>query len=218
MPRLRISNDRNQGGLKILDLHNQTEFIHQRPWDTLIILDACRFDAFELEYRKYLTGDLTKVLSPASCTRDWLRRTWTENYQDITYISANTFMMSKYSKNPNQYEPIHKFKAIIDVWKEGLTPDLVNKYARKISGRKVLHYILPHSPYIGRNKTDGWVGYLSNLEHVLEYIVEILPELSKTIITSDHGEWFMKGEALHPCSKNSAVLREVPWLENPKVR
>jgi len=199
------------------DLPDQTRLIHERPWDTLIILDACRFAAFEARYEKYLEGDLTKVRSPASCTRDWLRRTWTEEYPDITYISSNNFMMSKISVQPNQYPHIHNFEAIIDVWMVGTTADLINDCARKIPGRKVLHYDQPPLPNEGAIKTGGWEGYNSNLDYVLEYVAEILHELGKTIITSDHGELLLRRQN-HPCNKDYPELVDVPWLENSRVK
>jgi hypothetical protein len=192
---------------------NQTKRIHEEEWDNLIILDACRYDESKSVIPRYFKGEMSLALSPASCTRDWLRLTWTEDYQDITYLSCNPFMQSQDSKHPSQYEPRHKFKRIVDVWKEGLMPEHLEKYALTVRGRKVLHYNFPHKPYHGAIKEETEEGYRANLEFILEYLQGLLPKLKgKTIITSDHGELFLRGEHIHPCSKNSPALREVPWF------
>ncbi len=195
---------------------DQKELIHSSDFDTLIILDACRYDVFSQIYEPYFSGVLLKVRSRASCTRDWLRETWTEDYKDITYISCNQFMASQDYKHPSQYEPRHKFKRIIDVWKEGLMPENIEKYALTTPGRKVLHYNFPHKPYYGKIRTLDLEGYWSNLEFVLEHIEKLLPKLSGlTVITSDHGELFSRHGVIHPCSgpyDNDPRLRDVPWF------
>lgn len=203
-----------------MSLPEQTPLIHKGEWENLIILDACRFDAFEMKYSSFLEGDLIKVRSPASCTRDWLRLTWTQDsYEDLTYISSNMFMQSKHTDHPCQFEDRHKFKEIVDVFLDGIEPELVCAAARMYPGRKVIHFDQPHKPCLGVIKEEGWEGYLSNLEHVLGFVVDLLPDLEgRTVITADHGEWFLKGEMLHPCSKDMPILREVPWMENVKVK
>ena len=46
--------------------------IFAEEWDTLIVLDACRYDFFEKVYRDYLSGTLEKRVSPGSCTEESL--------------------------------------------------------------------------------------------------------------------------------------------------
>jgi len=204
---------------------DQKQLIHETPWDTLIILDACRFDVFSKLYEFYLSGSLQKVRSLASCTRDWLRLTWTEDYQDITYISCNMFMRSQiahttHGEHIHEYGHPERFKRVVDVWIEGLMPEHIEKYALTIPGRKVLHYNFPHKPYYGEVKTQDLRGYCANLEFVLECVVKLLPKLNGlTVITSDHGELFSEHGAYHPCSgeyQNDPRLRDVPWLFQAK--
>ena len=196
---------------------DQKKLIHETPWHTLIILDACRYDVFSQRYGNFLEGELTKVQSPASCTREWLKLTWTEDYQDITYLSCNMYMQSRNSNHEHQYEPRHKFKRIIDVWKDGLMPEHMEKYALTTRGRRVLHYNFPHIPYHGEVKTDNMAGYESNLDYILGYLQGFLHRLKGlTVVTSDHGEWISGHGILHPCGKTLTVLREVPWLFQAK--
>lgn len=204
-------------------LQDQKQLIHTIPWHNLIILDACRYDAFLQLYGQYLEGDLYVVRSRASCTRFWLRETWTklEDYGDITYISQNMYMASKVSLTVKNWQYPHRnaFKEIVDLFLISLSPCLMNTSAPLYKGRKVIHYDIPHRPNMGKARHNNWEGYLANLEYALLHVLDLLPQLEgMTVVTSDHGEMFLKGEAIHPCSKDIPVLLEVPWLENAKVK
>lgn len=194
-------------------MNEQTRLIHEVPWNTLIILDACRYQTFEDRHQNFISGELSKVRSPASCTRFWLRETWKdEDYSDITYISTNVFMQEHTRRHKWQYPYPERFKRVIDVWRQGHKPEFVNKQALVTSGRKVLHYNQPHQPYYGKIQTEDYEGYESNLDYVLGYLCEILPKMKGlTVITADHGELF-KPMIYHPCSKEDSRLRDVPWF------
>jgi hypothetical protein len=196
---------------------DQKELIHTTPWDNLIIFDACRYDAFEMKYKDFLAfeGELVPVWSSNSCTKEWLHETWSEDYQDVTYISSNIFMRSRRGEHDFQYKPIRRFGKIIDAWEKSLHPEEVDKHALVTKGRKVLHYLTPHKPCYGRIKKYTYDGYLANLEYIMERMTNIIPKLGGlTIITSDHGElWRQNGNSDgHRCNKNHPDLRTVPWF------
>ena len=143
----------------------QTELIRKRDWDILIILDACRYDIFKEMSQKMLgKNKVTKMISPATQTVEWLDKTFKEqDFSDVIYISSNPFVNSKgiipeqggYSFNANNH-----FKIIVDVWDTGWNPDIstvhpldVNKAAIvsmdvRPKFRYIIHYMQPHSPYI----------------------------------------------------------------------
>lgn len=131
--------------------------INEGDWDCLIVLDACRYDFFEEIYGKYLDGDLKKTVSPGSCTTEWLERTFQdEGFKDVSYISANPFVNSKSAVGADGLS--EKFEEIIDVWDFGwddelntVPPKKVLDVGKEIEGRKILHFIQPHAPYIGRD-------------------------------------------------------------------
>lgn len=202
-----------------LSIRAQTRLIHKVPWRNLIILDACRADAFQRVYPDYLRGKYETVYSPASCTRYWLRETWKDtDYSDITYISCNMYMQQNKDRHVWQYPHPKRFKRIIDVWKEGLMPWHIEKYALTTPGRKVLHYNFPHQPYYGEEKDCIYQGHEDNLKYVMPHLQKLLPKLGgKTIITSDHGEIFRPGLAYHPCSKENPQLRHVPWFTYDRI-
>jgi len=133
-------------------------------WDTLIILDACRFDIFKKVYKEYLDGKLEKRISKGSCTAEWLVKTFPNKY-DYTYISANPYINS-YGLPLNKCPPCFKkyswnaiehFSKIIDVWEFGyikefdtIHPREVNKayLSNKDNGKTIIHYMQPHQPYL----------------------------------------------------------------------
>ena len=143
----------------------QTELIQKRDWDILIVLDACRYDIFKEMSQKILgKSKVTKMISPATQTVEWLDKTFKEqDFSDVIYVSSNPFVNSKgiipeqggYSFNGKNH-----FKKIVDVWDTGWNPDIstvhpldVNKAAIvsmdvRPKFRYIIHYMQPHSPYI----------------------------------------------------------------------
>ena len=125
----------------------------------LIVLDACRYDAFKEEIEGSLIyGGLEAVHSPASCTKDWLLSQFTGDYPDITVISAHPALNSKGI-------PVWGFKAtehfnhIVDVWKDWdedigtVRPEKVCSAYRRSKGEKtILWFLQPHGPWIGKTK------------------------------------------------------------------
>lgn len=127
-------------------------------WDYLIVLDACRYDYFKALYRDFFEGKLEKIISPASYTLGWCRRTFKGTYNDTVYISANPLVNSKLEIRGFK-APSH-FYRVVDVWDWGwdkslgtVHPKQVNravlknvvKYSDK---RLIIHYIQPHTPYL----------------------------------------------------------------------
>lgn len=144
---------------------SQLEKIREGNWSNLIILDACRYDYFEREYPRFLEGVLEKVLSPASCTIDWLKLTW-NGYYDLTYVSGFPSVNSKGIPRMN-YKAKDHFREIIDTWDFGWDEDLgtippwnINKAVLNKTDRTnlIIHYMQPHQPYIGKTKVTVPIG------------------------------------------------------------
>ncbi len=146
---------------------SQKELIWDGEWDALIILDACRYDAFSKVIHEFLDGELKPVLSPASMTTGWLKEVWEPGtWRNVIYVSA-TPMVSKREvfKGLNVGS---RFLDVIEVWDRGwdenlstVPPSSVNLAVRtaltklKLRGLRyprdcklVIHYIQPHAPYI----------------------------------------------------------------------
>lgn len=220
----------------------QPDFVADKSWDNLIVLDACRFDVFQK--CNDIPGKLVKAISPASGTAEWFQKNFTgRDMKDVVYISAHPYGSYYYVYKFLGYIPFYK---IVEVWKtrwsdelgvvhpsavnEGVLDSLVS-YPQK---RYLIHYVQPHRPFIGDVKIAGdvkvwdmlrektvsarqvWRAYIANLELVLDYVKKLLPNLSgRTCITSDHGNAFGRFNLFYGHALWACIpeLVEVPWLE-----
>lgn len=143
---------------------SQRELIHGSDWDTLIVLDACRYDAFKEAHGRYLgKGELRKVRSDGSSTGEWLFRTFPKRY-DLTYISTNPYVNSYgiplakcNPEYPYDWNAREHFTRIIDAWDlrwndelETVMPGDVNELYLSLEDkdRTIIHYMQPHLPYL----------------------------------------------------------------------
>lgn len=130
----------------------QPESVMDQDWDTLIILDACRFDLFKES--NVLPGKLTATQSVASATAEFIKRTFVDRqYSDTVCVTATP----KYIK-PNAED---SFYDIIHVWKtewnekertvlpKTMTQQVLKAHDKYPNKRVIAHYIPPHLPFIG---------------------------------------------------------------------
>jgi hypothetical protein len=145
-------------------------FPMRESWDSLIILDACRYDYFERVFRDYIDGRLTKRISPGTWTVEYCKKCFTTRYEDVVYISGNPYIRSnrvriskkirKLLSPDEQFNAEEHFYRVIDVWNSGWNDDLgtvlpeavnratldaLNRYPGK---RLIVHYLQPHYPYL----------------------------------------------------------------------
>jgi len=222
-------------------------------WDNLIVLDACRYDAFKKI--NDIPGKLSYINSVGSSTGEWTLNTFKEKYPDVTYITTNPHISKKLLPNICGFIPFEDLHEVhLDKWNEitqTVHPKDVVDYVNKLKVRKkrmVIHFMQPHHPFLGKKKIEAlgyvqwkygaesdnmgdtvwdllakkkitreeaWEAYLSNLEMVLKYIKEMLPNLKgKTIITADHGNCFGEyGLVCHPRGYEYPELIKVPYFE-----
>lgn len=122
----------------------------ERDWDTMILLDACRFDLFK--QANTLSGTLERVLSNGSSTMEFLEKNFAgKQFSDTVYVTAN----------PNSHHVDAEFHAVVPLWDEHwdkelktVTPKKVAEKAiethRKFPNKRLLvHFIQPHYPFIG---------------------------------------------------------------------
>ncbi|HIQ13632.1 MAG TPA: hypothetical protein EYH44_04535 [Thermoprotei archaeon] len=168
------------GGYPNIDAPDQKKLIHDINWDILIVLDACRYDAYKSSRASKLPGNIEYAWSPASITPHWIMRTWLDNkWNDIIYISANIFVnkslgVRKHLHRLFLYDLRDKFMDIIEVWRRGMDRKLYTvtpwtvyrsykmaKLRMELKGmrlgrdyRMVIHFMQPHTPYINHWKIN----------------------------------------------------------------
>lgn len=136
--------------------------IMSEDWDSLVILDACRFDTFR-ELASDLPGELEKVRSKASATDEFLRANFSDReLHDTVYVTANP-QLYRIENGIYDVEPINvSFHEQMDVWQDHwheehrtVMPEVVTEAAigaatRYPDKRLIVHYLQPHAPYVGK--------------------------------------------------------------------
>lgn len=129
--------------------------IFAQDWDTLIILDACRFDLFESVCN--FPGKLSAVESRGAATAEWLAGNCTDRkLWDVVYVTANPMLYRK------QSEINVEFHDVLDIWNgdawdddvSTVPPDAVTERAIEAAEthpnkRLLIHFVQPHYPFLG---------------------------------------------------------------------
>jgi len=197
--------------------HNGTD-IFAEDWDNLILLDACRYDEFERHWE--YGGRLEHRTSRGSSSNEFIRGNFRgRELLDTVCVTANGWYV-----NIDSFE-IHAMIPLIeseyrDEQTGAILPGTVTDHAKRAAERYpnkrlVVHYMQPHTPYIGptgreyfsdfriRSDLDQVIrstgadtaklrtAYRENLELVIEKVGSLLEELDgKTVVSADHGEMF----------------------------
>jgi len=163
-------------------MKKQKKLIHEKNWDYLFILDACRHDIFERVYGDYLSGKLSPVKSAGSATQEWAINTFeNKKMDDIVYVSGNPWFNSKFPMK--DFDAREHFNAIIDVWDWGWNEDgtvrpialkkgleiAENNFPKK---RKIIHFMQPHQPYLPLFEDNPSFSH-----KVLEYFFDFLKKI-----------------------------------------
>jgi hypothetical protein len=120
-------------------------------WDTLLLLDGCRYDLFESTNN--LPGELSSVRSRGSFSEEYLQRNFVgKELQDTVYVTANPYA------DILEGEVFHD---VIDVlssdWDSGVgtvLPDIMCKRVQeahdKYPNKRIIgHFMQPHYPFLG---------------------------------------------------------------------
>ncbi len=126
--------------------------VAEKDWDTLIILDGCRYDLFE--ETNNINGELTAVKSRGSTSVEFLNENFGESiHHDTVYVSANPYT---YKIDPDTF---HDTWDLLETdWNEDeetvLPGDVVKRsleaHKQKPHKRLIIHFMQPHYPFIGK--------------------------------------------------------------------
>jgi CRISPR/Cas system-associated exonuclease Cas4 (RecB family) len=212
---IRNGYDYNHKGIDIID----------EEWDTLVILDACRYDLFA-EHVEW-EGQLQRRISRGSATNEWLTANLhSRELHKVVYTTANPMYLS----NKHNFDlRLHDVIDIVGKSKWGVgTPTEVTETALEVhrkypKKRHIVHYVQPHYPFISEDapisaekQSEGnniWSelinrntdikesqiikSYQKNIEPVLNSVRHLLDSLTgRIVVSSDHGN--MLGERSRP--------------------
>jgi len=129
--------------------------IFEADWDTLLILDACRYDLFERVAD--LPGKTTAVRSKGSATEEFLRANFDgKRLHDTVYVTASPMF------HRHREEIDVEFHETVNVWQEAgwdeqyrtVLPETMAEAtldaAEQFPNKRILaHFLQPHYPFLG---------------------------------------------------------------------
>lgn len=135
--------------------------VFKQDWDSLILLDACRYDLFA-EHADF-PGELRMVTSRGSATPEFLRGNFHgRRLTDTVYVTANPML---YRHSDKVDVTLHD---VIDLWagdtwddEQGtVLPEVVATEAKRAqerypNKRLLVHFMQPHYPFLGSDLGFG---------------------------------------------------------------
>jgi hypothetical protein len=133
--------------------------VFDEDWDTLVVLDACRYDMFETTCE--LDGNLSSRQSKASATSEWLQMNFDgRDLRDTVYVTANPQLERNRSNwNISLHETINVW--LDEGWDDEtgtvladtMTDAAIEAHERFPNKRLVVHYMQPHYPFVPSETT-----------------------------------------------------------------
>ena len=135
---------------------SQVDLIHEGEWDTLLVLDALRYDIFK-QLNK-IPGKLVKAESPAPHTWLWLDAVFPDKYP-WTYFTAHPHIVHK--PIPDRWNGSEHFTRVVPIWEKHWNDKLGTVHPVDVcktvgttsyDGKAIVHFLQPHGPWIGKHK------------------------------------------------------------------
>lgn len=124
--------------------------VMDEDWDTLVILDACRYDYFE--DRNWLNGDLESRTVGGNMSWEFMKNNFVGGeFHDTVYVTANPYATHLADGT------FHHADYLIDEWDDDvgtIFPEDVREAALETAKeypnkRLIIHFMQPHRPYLG---------------------------------------------------------------------
>lgn len=169
--------------------------VFDEDWDNLIILDACRYDAFAA--RSDLPGRLEHRISRAGATREFVESNFSDRHlHDTVYLTANSWfqrlrntidsevykLIDLHMDDPDGRYHSEEFKVVPpDVLTEQAA-EAVEEYPNK---RLMIHYIQPHHPFMGPTGRKYFKHRTAHMNEVLNESDHMTPQLVRKAYTEN---------------------------------
>jgi hypothetical protein len=141
----------------------------EQDWDTLVILDACRYDSFKQCHD--LKGSLQPAVSRGAHSWEFMQGNFVDReLHDTVYVTANPHT-PKLSNDVFHYiDPLYDERwdeELETVLPENVVSASLNAYEAYPNKRHIIHFMQPHKPHLGptakklreRINPRGWDKY-----------------------------------------------------------
>jgi hypothetical protein len=129
--------------------------IMEEDWDTLILLDACRFDDFK--NINHIDGDLKSKISKGVDSKEFILRNFSgRNLHDTVYVTANPHVSLVDDNVFHEIvsEPISQWDSDLQCVKPNdVTAAAIKAHNQYPDKRIIVHYMQPHDPPLGPTAT-----------------------------------------------------------------
>jgi hypothetical protein len=124
--------------------------VMEEDWDTLVLLDACRYDYFE--EHNWLDGELESRIVGGNMSWEFMENNFVGGeFHDTVYVTANPYATRLADGT------FHYTDYLIDEWDDDvgtIFPEDVRKAALDAAEeypnkRLIVHFMQPHRPYLG---------------------------------------------------------------------
>jgi len=198
--------------------------VMDEEWDTLLVLDACRYDTF-VELKPDSWPSASAVTSRAPNTWEFYQRNFTNGpYPETVVVTANPRTVELRGDEFHDVLKAYEFgwddeTGTVPPWTMAeATTEAHERYPDK---RILSHWIQPHYPFIGSSTVDEyrfdtesiWAdvnrglvspedvyeAYTETLELTLPYVEDVFSNVGgRVVLTSDHGNAFGERPWFYP--------------------
>ncbi len=131
--------------------HGKGIDVFDEDWDTLILLDACRYDDFNDV--NHIPGDLSSKISKGVDSDEFIRKNFVgKNHLDTVYVTANPHvgLIDKNTFHNIITEPISNWDSELQcVPPKQVTSSAIKAHRQYPNKRIIVHYMQPHDPPLG---------------------------------------------------------------------
>ena len=125
--------------------------VMEEDWDTLVLLDACRFDSFECVNK--IPGELQSRISQGVDSDEFVKKNFRgRTLHDTVYVTANPHveMLDGDEFHDVVTEPLSEWDSEIQcVLPEQVTQSAIRAHQKYPRKRIIVHYMQPHDPPLG---------------------------------------------------------------------
>ncbi len=131
---------------------NAGEYVMEKDWDNLLVLDACRLDL----YKEVANPDCDSMVSRGAATPEWLRENFQgRSYPDTVYVTSNPYV--DVVVEDVFFRTYSVWEELWDGEKGTVMPGELAEKAEEVASkhtdkRLIVHFMQPHHPFIGEHK------------------------------------------------------------------
>jgi len=135
--------------------------VFEQDWDNLIILDACRADAFSDVVAPEIDGSMSIAESRGTATVEWIRRNFSgRELADTVYVSANGWLHRIQDEigttiHAADWLYTSRYRNEMGTVQPGVVAERALTFANQYPNKRlIVHFVQPHKPFLGKTAEE----------------------------------------------------------------